>query len=265
MCTGDVQSGFLNGLNHIRLGLFSGENLHGLLKETEYYLSLMGKQQQNQTKAHLLFFHETISLLISNKEYAAPTFATADMPANARDSLPLEHCFHKCFQSFFNSKSERCNHFAEKMLQSTEGARHHHIFITFFYALNSFKVAETVHTQKLKAVPEGAVTTLKSAAELSKWNFQNKVELLQAELYHREDELDKSKEAYYAAIASAKKSKFIHEEGLACEKAACHFKKIGDTSEALKLFSQARDCYVNWGSEVKVNAIDKQILQLNIQ
>jgi hypothetical protein len=235
------------------MGLLSGENLHGLLKETEYYLSLMGKQQQNQTKARLLLFHETISLLISNKEYA-PTFA--------RDSLPLEHCFHKCLQSFFNSKSERCNFYAEKMLQSPEGARHHHIFITFYYALNSFKVAETVHTQKLRAVPEGAITTLKSATELSEWNFQNKVELLQAELYHREDELDKSKEAYYVAIASAKKSKFIHEEGLACEKAAGHFKKIGDASEALKLFSQARDCYVNWGSQVKVNDIDKQILQL---
>ena len=115
MCTGDVQSGFLNGLNHIRMGLLGGENLSDLLKETEYYLHLMGKQQ-NQTKARLLLFHETISLLISNKEeYAAPTFATADMPANARESLPLEHCFHKCFQSFFNFKSERCNHFAEKM------------------------------------------------------------------------------------------------------------------------------------------------------
>lgn len=262
MSSGDVQSAFLNGSFHIRMGLLSGENLSDLLKETEYYLHLMGKQQ-NRTKARLLLFHETISLLISNKEYSAPTFATGDMPAN--DSLLLEHCFHKCLQSFFNSKSERCNYFAEKMLQSTEGARQHHIFITFYYALNSFKVAETVHTQKLRAVPEGAVATLKSATELSKWNFQNKVELLQAEIYHREDKLDKSKEAYYAAIASAKKSKFIHEEGLACEKAACHFKKIGDTSEALKLFSQARDCYANWGSEVKVNDIDKQILQLNTQ
>ncbi len=256
MCSGDIRNAFLNELNQIRLSLLSGENLHDLLRETEYYLSLMGNRQQNQTKALMMMFHETISLLISNSEYTAPTVATGSIIP------PLQQCFHKAFQSFFMSRSERCNHFSEKIMQAAEGGRQHHIFITFYYALNSFKVAETIHTKKIRAVPEQAVATFKAAAEQSKYNFQNKVELLEAELYSRDGEHDKAKASYTAAIASAKSSKFIHEEGLACEKAAFHHKKTGETSEALKYFMQARECYKKWGSQVKVDDVDGQIVLL---
>jgi tetratricopeptide (TPR) repeat protein len=254
MCSGDIRYAFLNALNQIRLSLLSGENLQDLLKETEYYLSLMGKQQQNQTKALMLMFHETISLLISNSEYTAPPFATGSIIP------PLQHCFHKALQSFFMSRSERCNHFSEKIMHAAEGGRQHHIFITSYYALNSFKVAETVHTKKIRAVPEQAVATFKAAAEQSKYNFQNKVELLEAELYNRNGEHDKAKASYAAAIASARSSKFIHEEGLACEKAAFHHKNVGEISDALKYFMQARECYKKWGSKVKVDDVDGQIV-----
>ena len=252
MCSGDVRYSFLNALNQIRLGFLSGKNLQDLLKETEYYLSLMGNQKLNQTKALLLMFHETISLLISNSEYTAPTEATGSIIP------PLQQCFHKTIQSFFLSRSERCNHFAEKIMQAAEGGRQNHIFIMFYYAINSFKVAEFVHTKKINAVPEQALATFKEAAKHSD-DFQNKVELLEAELFNRDGERDKAKASYAASIASARSSELTHEEGLACEKAACHHKNIGETSEALEYFVKAQECYKKWGSRVKVNDIERQI------
>lgn len=253
MCCGDIRYSFLNGLNQIRLGFMCGRNLQELRKQIEYYLSLMGKHKENQTKALILMFHETISLLISNSPYTAPTVAVGSIIP------PSHHCFHKVLQSFFLSRSERCNHFAEKIIQSPEGGRHNHIFILFYYALNSFKVAEIVHTKKIQAVPDQALCAFREAAQQSKENFQNKIELLEAELHHRDGEHDKAKASYDAAIASARSSKFTHEEGLACEKAALHYKKIGELSNALKYFMKAQECYEKWGSQVKADEIERHI------
>lgn len=258
MCCGDIRYSFLNGLNQIRLGLMSGRNLEELRKEIEYYLSLMGKHKENQTKALILMFHETISLLISNRQYTAPTVAVGSIIP------PSQHCFHKVLQSFFMCRSERCNHFAEKIMQSPEGGRQNNIFILFYYALNSFKVAEIVHTKKIQAVPEQALCALREAAKHSKANFQNKIELLEAELHNRDGEHDKAKASYAAAIASARSSKFTHEEGLACEKAALYNKKIGELSDALKYFSKAQECYKKWGSQVKADEIEKQIASMQM-
>ncbi len=258
MCCGDIRYSFLNGLNQIRLGLMSGNNLQDLRKETEYYLSLMGKQKENQTKALILMFHETISLLISNSEYTAPTVAVGSIIP------PSQHCVHKVLQSFFLSRSERCNHFAEKILQSPEGARQNHIFILFYYALNSFKVAEIVHTKKIQAVPEQALSSFREAAKHSKENFQNKIDLLEAELHNRDGEHGKAKASYAAAIASARSSKFIHEEGLAYEKAALHNKKIGELADALDYFMKAKECYKKWGSQVKADEIERRIASMQM-
>ncbi len=253
MCCGDIRYAFLNGLNQIRLGFMCGKNLQELRKELEYYLSLMGKHKENQTKALILMFHETLSLLISNDQYTAPTVAVGSIIP------PSQHCFHKVFQSFFLSRSERCNHFAEKIKQSPEGGRQWHIIILFYYALNSFKVAEVVHTKKIQAVPEQALCAFREAAEQSKENFQNKIELLEAELQSRDGEHDKAKASYAAAIASARSSKLTHEEGLACEKAASYYKKIGELPDALQYFMKAKECYKKWGSQVKADEMERYI------
>jgi len=109
------------------------------------------------------------------------------------------------------------------------------------------------------------IVSMKVAASHAESNFRNKLELLEAEQYGITS-LQNSVTALYAydmAIASARKSKFIHEEGLACEKAAFYCKRMKDNEKALVYFNRARECYEKWGSTVRVEFIQKELCKLN--
>jgi ATP-dependent RNA helicase DDX31/DBP7 len=85
------------------------------------------------------------------------------------------------------------------------------------------------------------------------------VQLLQAEQFSYQNHHDKAKASYAAAISSARSSGFIHEQGLACELAGYHFKKVGDSRSACGFFEQAKQCYTAWGSLVKVESVTREL------
>jgi hypothetical protein len=111
------------------------------------------------------------------------------------------------------------------------------------------------------------------ASSCSEWNFAGKLHLLEAE--HRAVEIgtacpgnlpashDNILAWYDSAIAYAKKSRFIHEEGLACEKAGLYCKKVQDCGRAQSYFNQALARYSEWGSGVKVAFIQNELNSLN--
>lgn len=70
---------------------------------------------------------------------------------------------------------------------------------------------------------------------------------------------NEAKAFYVASIDSAQASGLIHEQGLACELAGKHCKKFGDNSSARSYFNQAKVCYTEWGSEMKVDSITSQL------
>jgi DNA-binding SARP family transcriptional activator len=122
------------------------------------------------------------------------------------------------------------------------------------------------HASKSKEGLRKAIAAMKDAAANSEWNFMNKLRLLEAEqqsITHQRHFL--AIDLYDASIQSAKKSGFIHEQGLACEKAGFYFKnKAGNNEKALEYFKQARACYDEWGSKMKVDFIKKEIDSLNV-
>ena len=69
--------------------------------------------------------------------------------------------------------------------------------------------------------------------------------------------------SYAAAIDSARSSGFIHEQGLACELAGYHCKKIFDLRNARSFFDQAKECYTEWGSQMKVDSVTRQLRSLS--
>jgi hypothetical protein len=69
---------------------------------------------------------------------------------------------------------------------------------------------------------------------------------------------------YDLAIQSAQESRFVHEEGLACELAALHHKAIGNKDKAKQLFSQAESCYKAWGSPLKTLEMTKNLAELGV-
>ena len=83
--------------------------------------------------------------------------------------------------------------------------------------------------------------------------------MLEAELKSYEGKHDEAKAYYVASINSAKASGFIHEQGLACELAGKHCKKVGDNSSARNFLNQANVCYTEWGSQMRVESIARQL------
>lgn len=58
-------------------------------------------------------------------------------------------------------------------------------------------------------------------------------------------------------------SGFIHEQGLACELAGHHYKKVSEFSRAWGFFNQAKRCYTEWGSQMKVDSVTQQLDSLS--
>ena len=101
------------------------------------------------------------------------------------------------------------------------------------------------------------------AAANSDWNFTNKLRLLEAEQQSLTRHHSQAILLYDASIASAKNSGFIHEQGLACEKAGFYFKREKKMKKASEYFTLARQCYEEWGSSMKVDFVQKELNGLN--
>ena len=119
-----------------------------------------------------------------------------------------------------------------------------------------------VRRRSKKAYHDG-VKALQSARAFSSWNYSNKIQLLAAEYNSIEGNIEDAKSAYACAISLSCSSKFIHEQGLAAECAAFHCKRIGESEDAIRYFNQAKECYMKWGSQMKVHYIDQQLETIN--
>ncbi len=127
------------------------------------------------------------------------------------------------------------------------------------------KKAKTTNHAKLIEVGE-IIKSLRVAASHADSNFSHKLELLEAENNGVHKNHYEARKSYDAAIKAARKNKFIHEQGLACEKAGLYYKSFSSASEqkkALEYLKQSRDCYEEWGSLVKVEFIERELEKFN--
>jgi hypothetical protein len=113
--------------------------------------------------------------------------------------------------------------------------------------------------RKLKNAVRNAIKVMEEMKEGSPWNYANKLHLLEAESYSSNGHSSLAIKSYNAAIEASKLSRFVHEQGLSCELAALHFKRMKDLNTSLTYFKEAKACYEQWGAQVKVDAIAQQI------
>lgn len=100
--------------------------------------------------------------------------------------------------------------------------------------------------------------------EAQGYNFQNKLDLLEAELasftaYNERTELA-AENLYASSIRAASSGNLSHEEGLACEYCAYHFQRMNDHEASLQMFERAKAAFQRWGSQVKVDNMQAYIL-----
>ena len=260
---------FFNATQHIRLSIMGGSRLPGLLRETDKYLSLVGHHRNTVSRAYLLTYRQTISTLIDKgvntgvvaNDQAESREMTEEMYGHRRSVISN---FHQALQSFWLGYNERCYHYIEKLLEMKQAGGYHRLMALFYYGLNALILMRKgkLKVAKLKQIPNETLEVLREAEELSKWNFRNKVYLLEAEIYSFEGRSEEARTAYAAAITSARASRFIHEQGLACECAAFHYMRAGQLEEAWNFFNQAKICYTEWGSSLKVDFCIRQMRQM---
>mmetsp|Transcript_7945 Transcript_7945/g.17919 ORF Transcript_7945/g.17919 Transcript_7945/m.17919 type:complete len:1329 (+) Transcript_7945:91-4077(+) len=268
MSLGDSGTAFLNATQQVKNSIIAGENLPTLLKKVDYYLELTDLYKNELTKTYLLIFRDTISTLIDKGESTSSKSNSND--ATVENAMNNAHCsktmyFHRAIQAYWLGHSERCHHYIGKVLQmsnATEGLNG--IVITYIHGLNSFQVLKRQNTSKLRLIPKNAIAALKTATSHSRWNFRNKVHLLEAENFSFQGNNEEAKASYAAAITSARCSRFVHEQGLACELAGHHYKKIGNHRSAWSFYDQAKQCYAEWGSQMKVDGITRQLESFRI-
>jgi len=263
IASGEIFSGFLNALYDIGKSLIAGTHLPTLLKRTTYYMDAMKIHKNTLVETTFKQLRDTIQILMLGREDNNSTDAHI-LPATSSGQTECAY-YHKAIRAFWLGHFERSHYFSEKVLGGTiSGARNYNIQVMLYHGLNYFKITRRSGGLKLRGVPHRALGALKTAASHSLWNFGNKVHLLEAETFSREGKYKQAKASYASAIASARCSSFVHEQGLACELAGFHYKKIRDIKEATNLFEQAKQCYTAWGSQLKTDSITRQLKLLEI-
>ena len=267
IANGDTVSAFFNAVQYIRMSLLGGKRLPDLLRETDKYLLIAEHHQNTVSKAYLSTYRQTISTLMGINTGVAigqgERRAVTEQVHDPRRSVLSN--FFQALQSFWLGHNERCHHYIEKLLETRQAGAHHHILANFYYCLNAFSLSrkgKLIKAAKLKQVSKDALEVLREAEELSKWNYRNKSFLLQAEIHSNDGKIDEAEAAYGAAITAARASKFVHEQGLACEYAAYHCMRNNKLDHAVNFFHQAKLCYDEWGSSLKVDFCTRQMSEV---
>ncbi|MEX3840068.1 AAA family ATPase [Paraburkholderia sp. BR10882] len=104
---------------------------------------------------------------------------------------------------------------------------------------------------------------LQAWAENCPENFENRRALVAAEMARLQGaDLEEVMRLYELAIRSARESGFVHNEALACERAARFYAARGFEAVARLHMRQARCGYLRWGADAKVQQLDELFPQL---
>ncbi|KAL3791816.1 hypothetical protein HJC23_002447 [Cyclotella cryptica] len=260
MQTGDPSKAAFNLSIMVAKQIKAGTNLLALKRDIGNYSKLATQYAQKQLRCNLLMMNKIVSRLIGDdrEECSADE---KDIPAWEESEFSLE-----MMTSFYLGHMERVCH-KSKLWEDLDDSMKKKvpfrvIYIGFFSGLASASLYSygKKNSQRHLSNVAKSLEILEKAANFSVWNFKNKASLLRATMLAITAEDDAVIQSEFnRAILASRSSKFVHEEGLACELAGMHYKKRGMKSLALSFFHQAELCYKSWGSHVKVRQMVRQI------
>uniref|UniRef100_A0A7S4ICG1 KIF-binding protein n=1 Tax=Odontella aurita TaxID=265563 RepID=A0A7S4ICG1_9STRA len=121
----------------------------------------------------------------------------------------------------------------------------------FYHGLSALILARRQGRSKWEDTISKAMTQMKKWTSANLWNCEHKLALMNAEYAYLEGDINIAIQAYDCAIVSAAKHRFVHEEGLALERAGIFYLETGDNATASRLIHRAHDCYVRWEAHSK--------------
>jgi hypothetical protein len=243
--------------------IISGTHLQTIKSEIEFYLKLAKQYSLPDVESTLQIYYNNVLILIGEKPIG-PLLQT--QPESLHEETHEIELVQEMMVALFRSHIERAQNLSKKWevlskkkvlkvpIRLISGAFYCGLAMTSMYRTKKLKSKPPLNSVREKWLP-----VLLKAEECSQWNFKCKASILKAELNSLKGSKEEAELEYDVAISSSHSSKFVHEEGLACELAAFHYKHHGNNDKALKLFCQAMKCYEKWGSQMKVDQMVHQI------
>eukprot|EP00984_Skeletonema_dohrnii_P021165 scaffold10507_cov194-Skeletonema_dohrnii-CCMP3373.AAC.4 len=259
---GDAFNALLNTLLKISCMYLAGVKLQTMREEYDKFVRLA--KENNQSKSILLVQvqqvqRDVLRLIGSDEEVAIPE----EVKLIALNSSVLKiFCFRKAYISFMFRSYDDAKEYVSKFFDCRENAWASlmvtHISNALYTGLISFWVARKSRARDAQywiARGNESKLTLKRWAESSRWTFENKWYLLEAEESFSNNDYEAAKLFYKQAVSSAKLHKFVHEEALAYELAAYFYLELGEMEQSMEYFLAAHERYHERGAFGKCNSL----------
>ena len=271
---GDFTQSLHNSFVSVKTGHLAGQNVsvtQSYIKD-EYRLLCQDNNEQNFLPDSVLLHYHAIAL--REGLHVLNAGRVDDIPTESEIQTPNLH-------SIFSSKLcklERSFLFRQlnsnildemkiyESIVSTKMALRSSLCVGIFYeGLSCYLVSRLSATidpiEKMKLIERGRSTLAKvrSLAEHSSWNWENKVLLLEAMEMHTLGNLDAAEPLYTSSIRSAQEHKFIHEEAIASELAGEYLYEQGKHSDAYALFMHSVKCFEEWGADAVAKRVETSV------
>jgi hypothetical protein len=136
---------------------------------------------------------------------------------------------------------------------------HNHLFLE---GLTAATLSRTEKSQTKRA--QQILLKLKSVQRGAGDNYENKIHLMEAEIAASRGNRDHALFKYRQAIEASRRQGFLHEQALACEKAANSLFRWGDLPTGRDYLVSASSLYAQWGAFAKVSQIHTFLRGLKI-
>lgn len=167
----------------------------------------------------------------------------------------------KLMRSFlFRRDMTTCDGVLDRVVNATCQLRPTMIIAVFFEGLISFAIARQSAENNEWAIKGEIALAYMKRWESSKWNFENKINLLEAEKSHFLGNFDLASKLYLQAVKYSEKHKFLHELAICLELQGLFFQGRNLREKALTSLNRSVGCYKDWGA----NAVAKRV-ELYIQ
>eukprot|EP01082_Thalassiosira_pseudonana_P006092 g5506.t1.1.5e174189.1.5e1746aa g5506 g5506.t1 contig2:668135-670873(+) len=259
---GDVEVSMSSAISYCRQSFFGGVNLAVCEKESVAVAQEMSRLKQYNLSyfmsAHRLVIlkllgSETDPFVLCNGDFKDEEELFEHAKAQVNTGI-LEHIyFNRLFIAYWFKRYDEAIQFIGK----SRGIGAVGVYLKFYEGLTAFHFLRDSNDSEWMGIGEDIMTSFQMWSEQrSNWNWENKALLLQAEWHFSKGEHETAKEKYLASIDSARKHRFVHEEGLAMELLGICCAASGDVDGARWHTSKAFDCYESWGAVGLLRSMD---------
>jgi predicted ATPase/serine phosphatase RsbU (regulator of sigma subunit)/tRNA A-37 threonylcarbamoyl transferase component Bud32 len=272
--TGNLENACYNAIDYTLFSTFAGYNLTEFAPRYAEYTQLTIKLKQvysvyyieaargiavNLLKEDL----EDYGLIIGNSWEEEEQFLAAWVEGNALWLLFITYLAKTIAFSYLNQFDSALESAQKADLYGESSASYvvfpQHIF---YYSLALVSVCQSESTPPLKKAEflnkaRSNQELMKEWAKYAPENYQNKYDLVQAELARISGNHLEAQTLYEKAIQGAKKQGFIHEEGLAYERAAAYYLTLDREEIGQFYLKNAYACYASWGATAKLKSLSE--------